>query len=110
MDLSVQDFYRGKCDNCGLFIDSAYCEKVEGGYKCYGCEEVTKVKFGKKYFVRLAHLNGKIKTGRITIQSISAFMRMIGSHGWCATSCTELEIDPDTGRYYEKISVPTCAA
>jgi hypothetical protein len=111
MGISETDFYRGKCDVCGLFIDSVYCDKVADGYKCYGCGEVHKVNFEQKYFVRLAHISGAIKTGRITIRtSISTFIELLGTHGWCASECTRLKIDPDTGRYYEKLSVSTAKA
>ena len=100
-EMSIDDFYRGQCESCGVYIDSAYCEKVEDGYECYGYGKTHKVAFAKKYFVRLVHLSGKIKTGRINIRTnISNFIRLIGSHGWIATEYSELTVDSDTNHYY----------
>lgn len=102
MDMSIDDFYRGTCVFCGIFVDSSYCEKVEDGYNCYGCGKTHKVSFAKKYFMRLVHTSGKIKTGRVTITtSISDFIKLLGSHGWLASEYNEMQIDPETGRFFE---------
>ena len=97
--MTEEKFFRSSCNTCGLFIDSAYCEEVEGqGYKCGGCGSIcsydlNEVEESQKFFVRMSHIDGvqKDKAGQITLKrGITNFIKTAGEAGWLITEYTPI--------------------
>lgn len=90
-------FFRSTCGKCGLFVDSTYCEEVEGkGYRCAGCDTIAPYSantagHGQKYYIRMSHIDGRDKAGQITLKcGIENFVRTAGFKGWLVTEYTPI--------------------